>query len=347
MKEEHLEVKRHHGPTALERLRWHLGTIVAILLAALLVLQAFGLVLKPSTSATAALEGLTESCNRVQKSVENRMFPVEERLKEVEAHVGDLRKSLKHLGTGAQAPESLTYPADYLETLKPGASNEIRFQAPINVVATADAGGIDLKWAEGANNNVKVGAFEILRQEDAGEAAPVTKVEGSVYAWRDTSAKPGHAYEYTVVALAADVAIANTPRGRSPASAPATAKALTDFKIELLGAKDGTATFHVSKFREGSWRDRTFDAREGEPIGGMDDALAIDFSTGRRLVKLTIETIDVPVTRDEVVFDPKGRVVVEAGAPKRVSVSSTEPRQRITAAVSGGGLPDDTIVLEK
>ena len=75
--------------------------------------------------------------------------------------------------------------------------------------------------------------------------------------------------------------------------------------------------------------------------------MRVDFSTGRRLVKLTIETIEVPVTRDEVVFDPKGKVVVEAGAPRRVSVSSTEPRQRITAAVAGGGLPDDTILLEK
>jgi hypothetical protein len=349
MKEEHLEVKRRHGPTTLERLKWHLGSLVAIVAFILLALQIAGVIFKPSASSTTVLRELSDASSRVGTNANARTFPVEDRLKQVDVTVGELRTTLKHLVSPPDQAWGITYPPDYLDTLKPGASNEIRFQAPLDLVATAEAGGIDLKWAEGANNNVKVGAFEVLRKEGSAEPAPVGKVEGSVHAWRDTTVKPGHVYEYVVVAIAADAGLANTPRGRSPASAPASAKALADFKIELVDAKDGAsvATFKVSKWRDGSWRDRTVEVKEGDAIGEMDQALGVDWSTGRRLSKLTFATADVPVTRDELLFDAKGRVIVEQGAPKKVSVTGTRSKHTVTASITGGELPDDTLTLEK
>jgi hypothetical protein len=349
MKEEHLEVKRRHGPTTLERLKWHVGSLVAIVLFILLALQIAGLIFKPAASSTTVLRELADASSRVGTNANARTFPVEDRLKQIDGSVGELRTTLKHVVAPKDQAWGITYPPDYLDTLKPGASNEIKFQAPLDVSATAEAGGIDLKWSEGANNNVKVGSFEVLRKEGSAEPASVGKVEGSTHSWRDTTVKPGHLYEYAVVAIAADAGLANTPRGRSPASAPASAKALADFKIELVEAKDGTtiATFKVSKWRDGSWRDRTVDVKEGDAIGEMDQALGVDWSTGRKLAKLTFATAEVPVTRDELVFDAKGRVILEQGLPKRVSVTGTQSKHTVTASITGGELPDDTLTLEK
>jgi hypothetical protein len=349
MREEHLEVKRRHGPTTLERLRWHVGSLVAGALLVLLALQLFGVILAPPTPTENALRALSDATGRVEAGVNARTFPADERLKNVDSMVGELRTTLKHHAPTSDPAWGITYPVDYLDTLKPGASNEIRFEAPIGLTATAEAGGVQLKWGEGAHNNVKVGAFEVLRKDGGGDAVPVGRTEGAVFEWRDSAVKPGYAYEYAIVAIAADPDLANTPRGRSPASAPATAKALADFKIELVDAKDGTAiaTFKVSKWRDGAWKDRTVDVKEGEAIGQMDQALGFDWSTGRKLAKLTFQTAEVPVTRDEIVFDPKGRVVVEAGAPKKVAVAGIQTKHKVTALLTGGELPDDTLTLEK
>lgn len=347
MKEEHLEVRRRHGPTLLERLRWHVGTAVAIAAGVLLVLQIFGLALRPLESGRKALRDLVGAIDRVQASVESRTFPSGERMLEVEAQVGGLRTELKHHGNPVKAGEGFTYPPAYLATLKPGESNEFRFQAPVDVAAAAEAGGVDLKWADPANNNVKIGAFEIFRREDGGEATLLKRVDGATHGFRDTSAKPGHGYEYAVEAIASDPDFAETPRGRSPRSAPAAVKAVADFKIELVDLTEGVATLKISKWIEGKWRDRTFDVREGEAIGQMDQALGVDFSTGRRLSKLSVETAQVPVTRDEIVFDPSGRVVVEQGSPKHVRVTRELTRQKISASITGGSLPDDLLEIEK
>jgi hypothetical protein len=347
MKEEHLEVRRRHGPTTLEKLKWHLGTLAAVVLGALLLLQIFGVILRPSEDSRKTLEGLQAACGRVESTVEGRAFPLEERLKEVDDKVGQLRTTFKHHPTPVEAGAGITYPVAYLKTLKPGESNEIRFQAPTDLTAVAEAGGVDLKWAEGANNNVKVGSFELLRKEGGAEPVSIKVVEGTVHTYRDTTAQPGHTYEYTVRAIASDADLANTPRGRSPSSAPASAKAVADFKVEFVSRNGEVATFKVSKWHEGSWRERTFEVKEGETIGKPDPALGIDFSTGRLLSKLTVTTSEVPVTRAELVFDSRGRVVVEGDAPKRVVVSGVENHEKTTASITGGGLPDEVLELEK
>jgi hypothetical protein len=150
-----------------------------------------------------------------------------------------------------------------------------------------------------------------------------------------------------VQAVAADPDIANTPRGRTAHSEPASAKAVADFKIEIVGHEGEVVTLKVSKWHDGSWRDRTFDVKEGEPIGAKDQALGIDFSTGRKLAKVSVETTDVPVTRDEIVFDAKGRVVIEGGAPKKVAVSGVDTKRKTLVSITGGSLPDDVLVLER
>jgi hypothetical protein len=348
MREEHLEVRRRHGPTLLERLRWHVGSIVAALLGVLLVLQLLGVIGAPSDHSVDAVTDIRRAIGRVRDDVATRAFPMDERLKAVDERIAELRTTFRHHPTPVEGLEGITYPPSYLSTLKPGESNEIRFHAPIDLVATAEAGGVDLKWAEAADNNVKVATFEVFRKGPGdSEATTLQKVEGSIHAFRDSQAKPGHDYEYTVQAVAADPDIANTPRGRSPHSAPASVRAVADFKIEIVDHKDGVATLKVSKWHEASWRDRVFEVKEGDPIGAVDQALGIDFSTGRTLVKLAVETSEVPVTRDELVFDAKGRVVIEGGAPKRVTVATVEIRRKTLASISGGALPDEVLVLEK
>jgi len=57
------------------------------------------------------------------------------------------------------------------EHAEAGESNEVRFQAPMDLTAAAAAGGVELKWSETANNNVKVGSFGGLPQGDAGGGA--------------------------------------------------------------------------------------------------------------------------------------------------------------------------------
>jgi hypothetical protein len=347
MKEEHLQVKRHHGPTLSEQIKWHLGTIAAILCLVVLGLQIFRVIGGPPASAYAVADDLDGTIERVRGSVAGRAFPTDERLKAIDDQIGVLRTSLKHHSAPAEAGEGLTYPPSYLKLLQPGESNEIRFQAPVSLTATPEAGGIDLKWADPPNNNVKVGTFEIFRKEGSGEPAKIQAVEGTAHQFRDASVKAGHSYEYTVQAVAADADLSNTPRGRSPFSAPATAKALTDFKLELVDHQGDVATIKVAKWHGGGWRDRTFEVKEGETIGKMDQALGIDFSTGRKLAKLTVETSEEQVSRDELVFDARGKVVVEGGAPKRVSVSRQETRRKTIASIAGGELPDDTLELQK
>jgi hypothetical protein len=345
MKEERLEVRRRHGPTRLERLKWHVGTIAATVAAILLGLQIAGLILAPSRHAKDAIADLKSATGRLSEDVGKRSFPLDARAKGVDEAIGQLVTTFKHEGSAAEVPPGLTYPPRYLATLKPGESNEIRLDAPIDLVATAEAGGVALKWSEPPANNVKIATFEIFRKEGGDEPATIGTVDGATHAFRDASAKPGHTYEYTVGAVTADPDIANTPRGRSAQSAPASVKAVADFKIELVKSGEGAATFKVSKWVEGAWRDRTFEVREGGAIGGMDQALGVDFSTGRTLARLTVETSEAPVTREELVFDPAGRVVLDGGTPKRVTVSSVEVRRRTLASITGGALPDELVEL--
>jgi hypothetical protein len=347
MKEEHLQVRRRHGPTMAERLKWHLGSIVAVLALIALGLQVAGLFLGPEEEATAAADEVGRTIQRVQSVVAARPFAADERSKALDEQIGALRTSLKYTPTAVDAGEGLTYPPAWLKTLKVGETNEIRFGAPVGLTAAAEAGGIGLKWAEPAENNLKAGAFEVFRKEGAGEPAKVMTVEGAAHEARDATAKPGRAYEYTVVAVAADPDIANTPRGRSAPSAPAAVKAMAGFKLDLVEVKDKVASIKVTKWHGEAWRDRTFEVREGEAIGQMDQALNIDFSTGRTLARLVVETSESPVSRDEIVFDGKGKVVLDSGAPRRVTVSRTESHRKHLASITGADLPDETLELDE
>lgn len=347
MREEHQEVRRRHGPSRLEKLKWHFGAVVAGALAVMIGLQIGKVILRPPGDATQALRDLRDATSRIRTNVAGREFALEARMSEVDAEVARLRTTFKHVVAPVEPQAGITYPASYLKTLKPGESNEIRFAAPIGLAATAEAGGVDLKWAEAAENNVKVGAFEVHRAEAGAEPALLQKVDGATHAFRDSAALPGHTYQYTVQAVAQDEDLVHTPRGRSPHSAPASVKAVADFKIELVDVAADGITMKVSKWHEGSWRDRRFDLKEGDPIGKADQALGIDFSTGRTVTKVEIEATEVPVTRNEVVFDGKGRVVIEGGAAKRVPVASTATRRKTSVFISGGGLPDETLVSDE
>src|SRR5262245_60531483 len=132
MKEEHLQVKRRHGPTVAEQLKWHLGTLAAVVCLVLLALQIFGVAFGPSQAASDAAGALESTVDRVRASVAARSFPADERMKSLDDQIGALRTTLKHQAAPVEAGEGITYPAAYLKTLQPGESNEIKFEAPVS-----------------------------------------------------------------------------------------------------------------------------------------------------------------------------------------------------------------------
>ena len=348
MKEEHLEVKKQARRSAWETTLDRLHVIVGAAAVAVFGGQAAGLWLDPrandedAAKAEGAYVKFDDAANRAS-------FPMEERLKETEAAVAALAASLAPPATKAHAdlPRGLTYPAAYLETLKPGASNEVRFSAPVDVRATAEVGGVDLAWADPAGNNVKIREFEILRAEGDAAESVLRTVPGTTFAFRDAGAAPGHEYVYRVRSIAAEGFAAAGGAAKSAPSEPAKVRAIADFKIEPAGLEGEVLVVKVSKWSGGAWKDRTYAVKRGDAIGGKDDALGVDFSTGRRVAELLIETKTEMKTKNEVVFDADGRVVAVDGAPKRVPVTAEHPYRVATAKIEGGALPPETVVWDR
>jgi hypothetical protein len=348
VKEEHLEVKRQLRRSAVETALDRLHVLVGVAAFAVFGGQAAGLWLDPrahddgAAKAEEAYVAFDDAANRAS-------FPLEERLKETDGALAALGASLAPPASKSNAglPRGLTYPTAYLETLKPGASNEIRFRAPVDLRAVAEVGGVDLAWADPAGNNVKIREFEILRAEGDGAESVLRTVPGSTFAYRDEGAQPGHEYAYRVRSIAAEGFAAAGTAAKSSASEPAKVRAIADFKIEPAGLEGDVLVLKVSKWSGGAWKDRLYRVKRGEPIGGKDDALGVDFSTGRRLAELTVETKTESRTKNEVVFEADGRVVVEAGAPKRVPVTADQPYLVASAKIDGGALPPETLVWDR
>jgi hypothetical protein len=344
MREERLEVKRQSrrglGDRLLDNLHWFAawGAIGAV------AAQGAGLWLAPAhgpegvADAEAAYVRFDDSANLAS-------FPGPERLKEVESTLAALSQAMAPAAVPeVSAPRGLTYPPAFLETLKPGAANEIRFAAPVDLRVSAEVGGVDLAWTDPAGNNVRIKEFEVLRGAEDGAAETVVKtVPGDVFTTRDGTAEAGRTYRYRVRAVAADTTASTGGAAKSAPSEGAVVKAIADFKIEAVGLKGEALVVKVSKWSGGAWRDRNFEVRQGDAVGGRDDALGLDFSTGRRVKSLRIETKTAPVVRREVIFDAEGRVVVEGGAPRRVSVTREETFQVATATLEGGSMPADTL----
>ncbi len=348
MKEEHLEVKRGAGFGMIDRLLLHLDKVVAALAVAVVGAQVAGFLFQPAERFRHAQEDAQSAARMLNETLSGTVFPVDERMTAVKQRIGQLVTQLKGSeSAGVDLTSGLTYPVGYLKTLRPGESNEIRFVAPTDTKAVPDAGVIVVTWSEPAGNNVAIGTYDILRAEDGGAEAVAASVEGTSHEWRDAGVKPGHAYRYRVIAVAKDADLARTSRGRSEPSPVAEARAIADFKVALVDEKADEVQIRVSKWIGGEWRDRVFSLKQGQAVGARDDALGVDFSTGRTISKIEAETVDVEETRAEVVFDAKGRVVVESGAAKRVPVTGKVPVRKIKVSLTGAGLPDDVLSLEK
>jgi hypothetical protein len=345
MREEHLELKLQRRRTLGDRILERMHVIVAVAALIGLIAYAGGWWLAPR-EAERALEDVQQARADLTARAEAATFPAEARIAAVDAELkraeGLMAPSRE---PAADLPRALTYPESYLATLKPGASNEVKFAPPASLRATPDVGGVDLAWNDAAGNNVKIKSFEILRGQGEAEPQLVGTVAGDVFDWKDRTASPGVAYAYRVRAVT-EPSGAGIPE-RTGLSEPAQGKAISDFKIELVGENGKSARFKVLKWTDGSWRDRIYEVSEGGAIGGKDEALGVDFSTGRRLAKLSTVTRVEPRTRDEVVFEVDGRVVVESGGPKRVRTTGEEKITVLEAEIDGGDAPPEKITLER
>lgn len=345
MREERLEVQRQArrglGDRLLDSLHW----VVAWIVIAAVGAQAAKLWLEPAFGEAGAAE-VKAAYDRFDDAANLASFPTEARLKAVDAALADLSAAIAAPAAPKSDafPRGMTYPAAYLETLKTGASNEVRFAAPTGVRATAEVGGVDLVWADPAGNNVRIKEFEILRAENEGPETVVKTVPGDVFATRDATAVAGVGYSYRIRAVAADAAGASGGAAKSSPSDGVQVKAIADFKIEAAGLAGDALVLKVSKWSSGEWRDRVYEVKQGEAIGGKDASLGVDFSTGRRLKQLLIETKTAVISRKEVVFDADGRVLLDGASPRRVVVSGEETYKVATATIDGGSMPADTLI---
>ncbi|HYC78119.1 MAG TPA: fibronectin type III domain-containing protein [Planctomycetota bacterium] len=346
MREEHLEVRQ--SPRRVDNpILANVHVVVFLAALALVALQAAGVILAPAYGPR-ELKDVEDAHQAFETAANTAQFPVEARTRETSDELAAVAAALKPKPPPASAPvRGLTYPPTYLETLKPGASNEIKFAPPTGVRASAEVGGVDLVWADPAGNNVAIGEFEILRSEDGGDLVPTAKVKGDQFAWRDASAVPGKDYVYRVRAVTREGAVGSAGVARSDLSDAAQVRAIADFKIELVDFLPDAARFRVSRWRDGDWRTRIFEVAQGRPIGGRDEALGVDYSTGRRLASFVVEERTEPASREEVVFGPDAKVVVEDGAPRKVKVVRDVIVRKAVATVDGGALPPETLTLEK
>lgn len=244
-------------------------------------------------------------------------------------------------------PAGLTYPGTWLETTRPGETNVVKFGAPRKLDAAAEPGAVVLSWAP-PEATVVLSAYEIHRSEDGGPFGIVGKVAGDVLTWRDESVVAGRPYAYRVIAVTSDALLVGSGRSRSPESDPAALRAASDSKIELVDVAEGVVSLRIRK-KTGSdgWRTRIVTVAEGKPVGDVDPSTGLDWTTGRTVAKIAEALSETERSRDEVVFDAAGRVVLEGGIPKRVSTVRRDVWRTVSVTLSGGGAPDETLTIEK
>ena len=140
---------------------------------------------------------------------------------------------------------------------------------------------------------------------------------------------------------ASDTLLVGSGRSRSPESDPAALRAASDSKIELVDVAEGVVSLRIRK-KTGSdgWRTRIVTVAEGKPVGDVDPSTGLDWTTGRTVAKIAEALSETERSRDEVVFDAAGRVVLEGGIPKRVSTVRREVWRTVSVTLSGGGAPD-------
>jgi hypothetical protein len=216
MREEHLEVKKPQRRTTADRLI-DSGHLVAAGLA-IVGLAAFGIdwSLRPPKEHQDAVRARATTEEFAANAL-RRSFPIDEKTAEAAAAFEALDRSLKAKRDAAtEVPSGLTYPAEFVALVRSGGANEFRFEAPVDLRANAEPGGVDLVWADPAGNNVRIRAFEIFRKDGAKPETLVKTVGGDVFAARDESAAPGVAYVYRVRAVSAESAGSDAEAPRSP-----------------------------------------------------------------------------------------------------------------------------------
>lgn len=345
MREEHLEIKQQRRRSFGDRFLENLHALVAVVVLVLAGGYAAGR-LFVSDAPQRELERVKAAQAAFDDAAHTAVFPHEARLAAAAKTLADAVVAEKPPSLAAgELPKGLTYPAAYLEVLKPGSANEVKFAPPTALRAEAEVGGVALTWADPAGNNVPIKAFEVLRSEGGREAEVVATLSGATFLWKDAGAAAGTDYAYRVRSVTE--AAGRGGEARSEPSEAVAVRAIADFKIAFAAAGPAGAEFKVAKWVDGAWRERNFVVAEGALIGGRDDALGTDFSTGRRLAKLATSQREETRTRDEVVFDADARVVVEGGAPKRTKVTSTDVVVVVSATLDGGRLPPETLTLER
>ncbi len=347
--ERHDSRRQHHGSWFSRAAR--APDIIAALLA-FVVAGTLWWVARPIRSAAAIQEAVVEKSNAVKRAARRGDYDTTTPVARAEKVVADLRSLSVVPNVGRPLPAALTYPGAWLATTRPGESNLVRFGAPLRLAAAVEPGAIVLTWAP-PDSTVAVAKFEILRvpgmkgSENLTAADPIGATAADVLTFRDEQVVQGVTYTYTVHATTLDPILVGSGRSRSPNSDPVTQRAVADSKIELVDVADGAVQLRIKKQAGSEWRIRLVTLKEGEVIGGVDPSTGLDWTTNRVVGKISEALSESERPRDEVVFDRQGRVVVDAGIPRRVSTIRRDVWRTISVVLSGGGAPDETLTMEK
>lgn len=351
MKEEHVQTAPDLKVGVGELLRKNLD-LIALGLVVVLVLLEFAVGLLPRSAGDGNLEEELVSATAILDAREAaRPADFEARGTRPAELAEDLRTAFRGATDAAPALEGLAaWPEAVIAAWKKGEPNALIFREPADLNGVAERGLNLIRWTVHTDHNVPLESFVILRRRGAadGEFVEVGRVDATTTSFEDKAIQAGHLYTYRVRGFAEEGAVAAEQR-LGPLSEPVVLEGAADFRLTLLEADEEarTATFTVEKWHEGAFWPRRFTVAEGAGIGAPDAGSGVDYTTGRVLQKLAIEHLSSKRSLEEPVFGPDGRVLIEGGQVVREAVEVTEPYDRITVHLAGGGLPERQMSVEK
>lgn len=213
-------------------------------------------------------------------------------------------------------PAAILHHPDALADQREGRDLALRFSPPVDLVADATPGLVRLAWTRPDGDTVEAIAYRVYRRTSGGEEQKIAEVRGHL-GFEDRQVEPGRSYVYRVSALTEDPVMVSAGRAESSRTPPVEARAARDFSLLAVAAAEdgGSARFMVKKLANGIWYEKEFEAARNLVIGTLDPGTGVDYATQCTFLRIVVETKVVPEERDEVRFDPEGRVVLEGGQP--------------------------------
>ncbi|MEZ6196078.1 MAG: hypothetical protein R3F20_10195 [Planctomycetota bacterium] len=214
--------------------------------------------------------------------------------------------------------------------LREGRETEIRFPAPRGLRLEAEIGEIRVAWDRDDLGTVLPIGYVVYRREGAAERRRLARLESHVMTYVDRAVVPGVLYGYEVTALTDDPVLIGRGREESEPSRGAQIRARRDYEIGFLAFEGGKARLKVRKFVDGVWHEKEFDAGAGDEIGVVDAGSGIDYRTNSRVEAFDEARDEIEETREEVVLDEAGHVVMKDDQAETVTRTFKRPRTVVT-----------------